>query len=916
MQSFLESVLDDFEPWKTNPEDCLFVLPSKRAGFFLKHLMAKKAGRAMLAPQILSIEQFIEQISGLRYATPTKLLFSLYEAYLDLEVAEKESFFDFCKWGQMLLQDFNEIDRYLVETDEFFRFLGSIQELRHWTLDGTSTPMIDKRVRFWKSLNPLYHGFRDTLEAEGLGYQGQVYRKAADNLPEYLDASRDLIHVFLGFNALNQSEEKIIQQILKDGNASIYWDADPHYLENPVHDAGLFIRKHLKTWESLRDNPLKGISNYLASEKKITITGLPKSVSQSKFCGTLVERILEEKEGDLSRTAVVLGEESLLNPILHALPGALKNVNITMGYPMKDTPTAHLFGTLLEMFLGRTPRGFPLREVLKVLSHPFLQHWFRNTGFDPGEASRTLVRENIFYVGYEDLQRFRLPKALQPLFTIHAQSNPTDVISGCISLIESLKPFYQEEGDPLSLEYLHHLYLLLNQLDDLCHQYPFINSLKSLRSLYDQLLEEDRIDFQGEPLEGLQIMGMLESRNLDFETVIITSVNEGILPSGKSNNSFIPFDVKKAFGLPTYKEKDAVYTYHFYRLMQRAKNIHITYNTEPDVLEGGEPSRFIRQLRSDPVLSPYVRHSLAAPKAGTVPEQTPEIPKSTGLLEEIEAKALDGFSPTALSQYIADPVVFYRKNLLGIRESDELEVTIAANTFGTVLHETLERLYLPLLGEVLTRDHIDHMKHAASAELLNAFQANYLKGNTARGKNLIALQVMEKYLELFFEMEASRIRRHEVRVLGVEAKLKRNLGDIPGLGFPVFLKGTVDRIEAVDDRLQIIDYKTGRVEPRDLRIRDWESLRLDPDKSKAFQVLCYSWLIQGQEAYQHTEFKAGVFSFKRIASGFQWYGRPLEKGKYDESITGEVLEQFRDTLGTLIREICNPEIPIAQPQGT
>ncbi|MEJ2584246.1 MAG: PD-(D/E)XK nuclease family protein [Robiginitalea sp.] len=913
MQSFLESVLHDFTSWKTNPEDCIFILPSKRAGFFLKNLMARKAGNTLLAPRILSIENFVEQLSGLRYATPTKLLFSLYEAYLDQDGIEKESFFDFSKWGQMLLQDFNEIDRYLVETDEFFRFLSSIQEIKQWTLDGSSTPMIDKRVRFWKSLKPLYHRFRKNLEAEGLGYQGQVYRRAVERLSGYLHEHQGITHIFLGFNALNRSEEEIIQKILKEGNAQIYWDADPHYLDNPVHDAGLFIRKHKNSWESLQDASLKGISKHLTSAKTISITGLPKSVSQSKFCGTLVESILEQKNGDLSNTALILGEESLLNPVLHALPGNLKGVNITMGYPMKDTPTAHLFGILFEMFLGHGSKGFPLKEVLKVLSHPFLQNWFGDTGFDSGEASRTLIRENTFYVTYEDLEKFRLPGALQPLFSLNATTSPGDVIQRCLSLIERLRPFYQKKGSSLSLEYLHHFHLLFNQLDDLCREYPFINSLKSLRMLFDQLLQEDRIDFQGEPLEGLQIMGMLESRNLDFETVIITSVNEGILPSGKSNNSFIPFDVKKAFGLPTYKEKDAVYTYHFYRLLQRAKQIYITYNTEPDVLEGGEPSRFVRQLQNDPVLSSYVRHSLAAPKVGTLPKETPEIIKSTALLNMLRAKAVAGFSPTALSQYIADPMVFYRKNLLGIRESDELEETIAANTFGTVIHESLEALYRPLVGEILTKEHIAHLKNNAPRELHNAFKEHYLKGTTASGKNLIALRVMGKYLDMFLEMETLRIHRHEVRILGVEEKMDRKLNDVPGLEFPVLLKGTVDRIEEVDGQLQIIDYKTGRVEPGDLRIGNWEDLHTDPAKSKAFQVLCYSWLIQGQDIYPSSGFKAGVFSFKKIASGVQWYGRQVEKRKYDEFITEEVLDQFRGTLQALTETIFNPEVPITEP---
>ena len=914
MQSFLESVLDDFPAWKSNPEACVFVLPSKRAGFFLKNLMAQKAGRTMLAPQILSIEDFVEQISGLRYAPPTKLLFSLYEAFMDQEGMEKESFSDFSKWGQMLLQDFNEIDRYLVPSDEFFRYLGSIQEIRHWTLDGSSTPMIDKRVRFWKSLKPLYHRFRDGLESEGLGYQGQVYRKAVEMLPEYLRDKTTLSHVFLGFNALNQAEEAIIQEILQRGNAEIYWDADPHYLENPVHDAGLFIRKHKKSWGTLRDSPLKGLSNHFQSPKNIQITGLPKAVSQAKYCGGLLEKILKDKEGDLSSTALVLGEESLLNPILHSLPGELRGVNITMGYPLKDSAPAHLFGLLLEMFSGRGSAGSPVKEVLKVLSHPFLQGWFLSLNFNPGGVSGALIRENTFYVGPDEIEKFHFPGVLKELLKVDSSTKPTEVIGRIIALIETLKPFYTEEGESLTLEYLHHFHLLFNQLDELCREYPFVNTNKSLQMLFDQLLQEDRLDFQGEPLEGLQVMGMLESRNLDFETVIITSVNEGVLPSGKSNNSFIPFDVKKEFGLPTYKEKDAVYTYHFYRLLQRARNIYITYNTEPDVLEGGEPSRFVRQLENDPVLSKAVIHSLATPEAGTVPEYPREIRKSKTLLEKLRSRAAEGFSPTSLSRYIADPLEFYRKNLLRIRDSDELEETIAANTFGTVIHETLECLYRPLIGKTLTKDHLAQMKKSAPSELAKALQKHYLKGSPAKGKNLIAQQVMSKYLEMFLGTETQRVNQHQIRILGVEETLQRELTQVPGLEYPVLLRGTVDRIEEVDGQLQIIDYKTGKVDPVDLRIRNWEDLRTDPAKSKAFQVLCYAWLVQGQPTRPGTGFRAGAFSFKRIGTGFQWFGLHKEKRTYEETIDDSVLEQFEKTLLVLVEELFNAEIPLAPPE--
>jgi hypothetical protein len=906
MQTFLESVLDEFTLWKTSPLDTVFVLPSKRAGFFLKSLMARKAGAPIFSPEIWSIEDFLEHLSGLRYASPSKLLFCLYEAFLDQPGIEKESFYEFSKWGRTLVQDFNEVDRYLVPEKAFFQHLGSLQEIRHWTPDGSSTPMIDKRVRFWKSLEPIYHRFRGLLEAGGLGYQGQVYRKAVEKFQPYLQTQLGKTFVFAGFNALTRAEEEIIRGFLASGRAEIFWDADPYYLDNPIHDAGLFIRKHREAWPELKNTTLKGISNSYGSPKQISITGLPKQVSQAKFCGELLLKL----QGSLENTALVLGDESLLNPVLHSLPPELPSANVTMGYPVKDSPLAHLFEDLFELHAGLTTSGWYVPQFLRILAHPILQPWFRTLGFEAPAFSSSLVKDNRRYLGPAELPETALPEAVSDQLLQPVTSSPAGLIRGFTGLLEALKPYYEALGERVVLEYLQHFHALFNQVLEMCREYPFITDLRSLKFLYEQLLEENRIDFQGEPLEGLQIMGMLESRNLDFDTVIITSVNEGILPSGKSNNSFIPYEVKREFKLPTYKEKDAVYTYHFYRLLQRAHSVYLCYNTEPDVLEGGEPSRFIHQLRTDPLLAPHITHSLAAPAVGTLPEPSYIIGKSDSLLAVLREKAAEGFSPTSLSAYVANPLDFYRKYLLGIRDSEEFEETIAANTFGTVIHESLENLYRPLTGQLLTRGMISQLKKEAPAAIQKAFQKHYLKGAKALGKNLIAREVMVQYLQRFLELDGDRAARHQIRILGVETRLTRWV-DMPSLHSRVLLKGTVDRIEEVDGELRIIDYKTGRVDARDLRVPDWDLLRTDPLKSKAFQVLCYAWLMQGQQPVPDTGFRAGVVSFKNLRAGWQWFGVPETGRKYREPITPEVLEAFEGVLKALLAELFDQAVPFA-----
>jgi hypothetical protein len=913
MRTFLDSVLDDFDGWRTRPSECTFVLPSKRAGFFLRNLMSSRTRTTLFAPRIFSIEGFVEEISGLRYASSSRMLFSLYEASLNEKGLENESFHDFSRWGRILLQDFNEIDRYLVDPDRFFSYLGSLQEIRHWTPDGSSTPLIEKQVRFWKSLYPIYRRFREGLEREGLGYQGQVYRKAVETLGEYLNSNASTHFVFAGFNALNTAEETIIREILENGKADIFWDADQHYVDNAVHDAGFFLRKHFETWKTFQNVPPRGVGRYLHTQKNIQITGIPKSIAQAKYAGGLIGNLLRENPEGLGNTALILGDENLLNPILHSLPEELPGVNITMGYPLKDSVPAHLFGVLFQLFEGLPQRRIPSKKVLTLLAHPYLQDWLSSLGMDSAGTRERLIRENAITLATKDFERYGFAGPLINLLSPDPPPGPAEVLARLTGLLEELQEVFLRSGDPVPLEFLRHFHLLFNQLSELNQTYPFLSDIRTLYMLYQQLLEEDTLDFEGEPLEGLQVMGMLESRCLDFETVVITSVNEGILPAGKSNSSFIPYEVKREFGLPTFKEKDAVYTYHFYRLLHRAKNIYLCYNTEPDVLAGGEPSRFIHQLRTDSDLFGTLTDALAAPESGIAPALSRTVPKSAALLDQLARKASSGFSPTSLSRYIEDPLEFYRKTILGIEDAVALEETIAANTFGNVIHETLEALYLPCVGELLTPAHLYEMKKQGPGALSQAFEKHYLKGGAARGKNLIALSVMQRYIDLFLEFETGRVRAHEVRILGVEEKLTRELPDIPGCAGPVRIKGTVDRIETVDGELQIIDYKTGRVEPAHLRVTDWAALGGDAKKAKAFQVLCYAWLKQGDLSGLDPHFRAGVFSFKNIQSGIQWFGLKSAGNRQDEIITDEVLGEFQGVLTSLVTELFDPEIPIMPP---
>ena len=914
MQSFLEEVIDKVTREYDSLEDLIFVLPSKRAGTFLKNTIAKSSRKTAFAPEIYSIESFIEKVSRLGYVSNTQQLFELYNAYLKNTPKDEDNFFTFSKWGQTLLQDFNEIDRYLIEAENLFSNLADIQEINHWSLQGEKTKMMSDYLTFWKSLNQLYNNFNSTLLEKGLGHQGLVYRQACEQLPEYLESCKNKIHVFVGFNALNTAESKIIQSILKHSKAEIYWDIDSYFLNDPIHDAGLFIRKHQKTWPHFQKHSLQGVSENYASEKNIQITGVPKNVSQAKYVGALLGKLKKRHPDSLINTAVVLGDETLLNPILNAIPKEIEAVNITMGYPLNKTSLASLFNQFIDLYINRDRQGWFYQNVLSFLSHPQINQLLYKEPTSNSDLQTSIKSKNWTYITPSKLEAFADENPRLKLLFFDEQISPKKFVQKCLTIILELKNQHEEGENSLALEYLYRFHTLFNQILDLVQKHAFINDLKALQSLFKELLSSETVDFQGDPLEGLQIMGMLESRNLDFETVILTSVNEGILPSGKSNNSFIPFDLRTRLGLPTFKEKDAVYTYHFYRLLQRAKNIHIIYNTEPDVLEGGEKSRLISQILTDPNKEKDIVAKVATPAIEPVIQALSTFKKNDGLMRLIQNHAEIGFSPTSLSNYIRNPIDFYKRNLLGINDSLEVEETIAANTFGTIVHDTLEDLYTPFLGEYLSSEGLIKARGNIQPLVQKHFAKSYLDGDISRGRNLIAYKVIVRYLEKYIDSEISEAKNHQIKILGIEEKLNVKL-NIPEIDFPITLKGKLDRIDEKDGMLRIIDYKTGKVESKNVEIVSWDEITAEYDFSKAFQLLCYAFMYNDKNPIENIE--SGIISFKNLNDGLLKFATKDKRGswaKKNHIISQETISSFEKELKKLILEICTPEIPFTEKE--
>lgn len=915
MHTFLEEVVDQTLGSNSSPEDLIFVLPSKRAGHFLKHLLATRVKKTVFAPQVFSIEDFITRISGLKYAPGPYLLFELYSAYLQTGPKEAESFYDFSKWGQTVLHDFNEIDSYLVASDNLFSYLADIKELDHWSVAPGNSQLIQGYLRFWNTLQPLYTRFRSNLLDKKQGYQGLLYREACSRLENYLQTTAGKQHIFLGFNALNKAESTIIQTILEQGRSKIFWDVDPYYLDDPSHDAGYFIRKHLKSWKYLDGRALEGVSHEFDAPKEIHITAVPKNVSQVKYIGGLLKELQGKTSNPPGETAVVLGDESLLNPLLHSIPQSIRSVNITMGYPLRHCGAAGFFTRIFELYLHQNPRGWYYRNIISVLSHPLSEMLLMDKGISPaGKIIEAIKTNNWIYLDTAILLTVpEVPEARLNQLFLDEMQDPKAFVSYSIELILSLQSRPGEQHSALMLEQLYRFYTLFNQLQEFITQHSFVPDLKTLYSLFQALLATETIDFRGEPLEGLQIMGMLESRNLDFETVIISSVNEGILPSGKANSSFIPFDLRKQFGLPTYKDKDAIYTYHFYRLLQRAKNVYLLYNSEPDTLEGGERSRLITQLMTDTNLKASVDHVVAAPEVHAPAMQPDCIPKDARLMEKIKTVAANGFSPTSLTNYVRNPIDFYKKTILNIEETQEVDESISASIFGTVMHGALEELYAPLLGQVLTPHGLNALVPRIKTVVHTHFRKIYSESDIRKGKNFIAYNVLVRYLERFIGIETEDLKKNTVRLLALEKKFKVPL-EVAGLDFPIYLKGFIDRIEEYNGRVRIIDYKTGNVVPGNVEISDWDALLENPDKSKAFQLLSYAYIYAAETGADQLE--AGIVSLKNLNAGTLGFamkeeGSRLKKETGIDSIT---LSKFKGVLDRLLLEICDPTIPFTEKQ--
>jgi len=893
MEKFIDKVVSELIQNSIDFEQTTIVLPGNRPKLFFRRAFQKQQ-KVGLLPKFLSIDEFIQSVSGMQGISQIQFWFQAYESYQKITETPDE-FEVFLKWIPTLQKDFDDINSSLVNPEELFEYLVSAERIKKWgheQLELGNNQLMSNHLYFWKMAKDLFFRFNEDLLQKGLAYRGLMYKRAVEKLPEFL-SDKSTHYVFAGLNALSNAERKIIFEFHKLGMADLFWDSDCYYMQDKNQESGLFLRQYkefLKEWNWEFDN--------FAQPKNIRLTGISKRVGQAKYLYKVLGEIPEE---EWTETAVVLAEETLLPAVLSSIPEKISRTNITMGFPLNKSTMAYFFRSVFELQMNREKLGngktYYFKNVLDLLGNTI----FKEENPLSLTVSLKIRRENHIFTSPAFLLENLSGSIFRDLFKI-----PENIHS----FVDNLQKWVDEQMrepklkiNELDKEYLYRFSLLFTQLKEELGEFVHIRDFKTLSVLYNRLLQNETISFVGEPLEGLQIVGLLETRLLDFKNVILLSVNDGILPPGRVENSYIPYDIRRESGLNTFTENDAVYAYHFYRLLQRAENIQLIFNTEADALGAGEKSRFISQIEIES--GHPVQYKIAAPKFDSPAKHTLVIPKTAVVMEALNRWAEKGISPSSLNNYLRNPIEFYHQKILKLQEFEEAEETVGARILGNIVHKSLEVLYTPFLGKILKPQDIFPLLTNLESVVEKYFKEEYKSGNYKKGKNYLIYKIVYSFVENVLKNDLAICETSELIIQSLEEEVKVEF--ILQNGRKVMIGGYIDRIDSVNGIKRIIDYKTGFVDERGLSVKSENMHKVFSEEryAKPLQLLLYAQMFFRKYENQLVQF--GIYPLKYPKKGVI----PLKiDGEID--FDNQILEWFHEPLSHLIEEILNPEIPFTE----
>lgn len=943
MESFLKLVAADlYKHTEGNLAHTAVVFPNKRAGLFFNEYLAQESDSPIWSPAYVSISELFRSLSPWEVGDPVKLVCELYKIFRR-ETQSTETLDDFYFWGEMLISDFDDADKNKVDTDKLF---SNLQDLRNIMDDYTfiddeqeeairqffqnfsierRTALKERFISLWDVLGNIYKGFRESLASQNIAYEGMMYRHVIEHLD--VDKLPYEKYVFVGFNVLNKVEHTLFTQLKDAGKAVFYWDYDEFYMKENrqavTHEAGEFIRRNLRDFPS----PLSGeLFKNLSKPKEVHYIASSTENAQARYLPQWIRNNLTTPEKE---TAVVLCNEALLQPVLHSLPAEVKHVNITMGFPLSQTPVYSFLIALLELhthgFNFKSGR-YTFQSVVTLLKHPYTRQL-------TGQAElleKELTRNNRFYPLPGELGK---DEFLTRLFTPLSGN-----LNLCIRLSETLQQvagIYQantsgtEDTDAFNQLYRESLfkaYTTINRFRTLIEEDELTVQSETFRRLLVKVLSATNIPFHGEPAIGMQVMGVLETRNLDFRHLVLLSVNEGQLPQSGGDSSFIPYNLRKAFGMTTIEHKIAVYAYYFYRLLQRAERITLMYNTSSDGLNRGEWSRFMLQFLIE-WPHPITRQFLEAGQSpqGTSPitvEKTPDVMRRMQSLFDVRANPKAKFSPSALNYYLDCPLKFYYRYVAGLSAPDEVSAEIDSATFGSIFHYAAEHIYKDLTthGKVINKEALetllrnevklqDYVDTAFKKLFFNVPQNEKPEYN---GVQLINSAVIARYLKQLLQND---LRYAPFTFIASEMEVDEPIDiQTPKGVIKSRIGGIIDRMDSKDGTLRIVDYKTGGDADTPPHV---ESLFI-PDKKRSnyvFQTFLYAAIMCRKQPTM--KIAPALLYIHRAAT--ETYSPVIQMGeprKPKEAVEdfSKYEKEYRERLQGLLEEIFNPEKSFAQTE--
>ena len=943
MESFLKLVAADlYKHTEGNLAHTAVVFPNKRAGLFFNEYLAQESDSPIWSPAYVSISELFRSLSPWEVGDPVKLVCELYKIFRR-ETQSTETLDDFYFWGEMLISDFDDADKNKVDTDELF---SNLQDLRNIMDDYTfiddeqeeairqffqnfsierRTALKERFISLWDVLGNIYKGFRESLASQNIAYEGMMYRHVIEHLD--VDKLPYEKYIFVGFNVLNKVEHTLFTQLKDAGKAVFYWDYDEFYMKENrqavTHEAGEFIRRNLRDFPS----PLSGeLFKNLSKPKEVHYIASSTENAQARYLPQWIRNNLTTPEKE---TAVVLCNEALLQPVLHSLPAEVKHVNITMGFPLSQTPVYSFLIALLELhthgFNFKSGR-YTFQSVVTLLKHPYTRQL-------TGQAElleKELTRNNRFYPLPGELGK---DEFLTRLFTPLSGN-----LNLCIRLSETLQQvagIYQantsgtEDTDAFNQLYRESLfkaYTTINRFRTLIEEDELTVQSETFRRLLVKVLSATNIPFHGEPAIGMQVMGVLETRNLDFRHLVLLSVNEGQLPKSGGDSSFIPYNLRKAFGMTTIEHKIAVYAYYFYRLLQRAERITLMYNTSSDGLNRGEWSRFMLQFLIE-WPHPITRQFLEAGQSpqGTSPitvEKTPDVMRRMQSLFDVRANPKAKFSPSALNYYLDCPLKFYYRYVAGLSAPDEVSAEIDSATFGSIFHYAAEHIYKDLTthGKVINKEALetllrnevklqDYVDTAFKKLFFNVPQNEKPEYN---GVQLINSAVIARYLKQLLQND---LRYAPFTFIASEMEVDEPIDiQTPKGVIKSRIGGIIDRMDSKDGTLRIVDYKTGGDADTPPHV---ESLFI-PDKKRSnyvFQTFLYAAIMCRKQPTM--KIAPALLYIHRAAT--ETYSPVIQMGeprKPKEAVEdfSKYEKEYRERLQGLLEEIFNPEKSFTQTE--